>query len=212
MRAKIAFSSVIATIVMVVGLFSFAPITSAIQADSVPSTGSTMGLVGHFTLTISDPDGFVKYYGQFDNAVLENTKECMMDVITVTTRGVSCADVTKIVLGGGVGAFNENTDMQDLYTNTNGNNVNFAENRDIVGANNAGANFAEDFTFDILDTPANNVGCIADTDGDGLQECNITEVGIQTAASNTVARAGPTAVPTAEPGDTINATYDVDLQ
>ena len=212
MRAKIALSSVIATIVMVVGLFSFAPITSAIQADSEPSTGTTMGLVGHFTLTITDPDGLVKYYGQFDNAVLENTKECMMDVITVTTRGVSCADVTKIVLGGGVGAFNENTDMQDLYTNTNGNNANFVENRDAVGISAAGADFAEDFTFSILDTVANNVGCAPDSDGDGLEECQIIEVGIQTAASDTVARAGPTTIPTAEAGDTINATYDVDLQ
>ena len=79
---------------MVVGLFSFAPITSAIQADSVPSTGSTMGLVGHFTLTITDPDGFVKYYGQTDNAVIENTKECMLDVISATTNGVNCGDVT----------------------------------------------------------------------------------------------------------------------
>ena len=213
MRAKIALSSVIATIVMVVGLFSFAPITSGIQADSVSSTGSAMALVGHFTLTISDPDGFVKYYGQFDNAVLENTKECMMDTITATTRGVNCADVTKIVLGGdSTGGFNENTGMVDEYTNTNANRANFVENRDPVGINNAGADFAEDFTFDILDTPANNAGCVADTDGDGLQECDIKEVGIQTAAGDTVARAGPTVVPTAEPGDTINATYDVDLQ
>lgn len=213
MRAKIALSSVIATIVMVIGLFSFAPITSAIQADSVPSTGSTMGLVGHFTLTISDPDGFVKYYGQFDNAVIENTKECMMDVITVAVNGVNCADVTKIVLGGSnAGGFNENTGMQALYTNTNGNNANFVENRDAVGISAAGADFAEDFTFSILDTVANNVGCAPDSDGDGLEECQIIEVGIQTAASDTVARAGPTTIPTAEAGDTINATYDVDLQ
>lgn len=214
MRAKIAISSTIATIAVVVGMFSFAPIVSGIQADYGYPTSSSMGLVGHLTLVITDPDGNVKYYGQTDNAVFENTKECMIDLISATTQGTDCTDAANILLGGKAApAFNEDTGMQESYANTNTNpTVAFAETRVVTATANAGTAFSQSFGFSILETLATNpVGCVADSDGDGLVECTISEVGLETAGNTLIARAGPTVAPTAEAGDTIAATYTIGL-
>jgi len=219
-RAKIALSGIIATIVMVVGLFSFAPIVTGIQADSVSTTGSSMGITGHFTLVITDPDGFVKYYGQFDNAVQENTKECMIDVISTVAQGVDCTAAAAIVLGGSnAGGFAQNIGMAEPFVNTNGNSVvPFAETLvaglrgNIAGAaDNAVAVFSQTFTFGTDNFGTNPIGCVVDgIDADNLDECTVREIGLQTAGATLIARAGPTvAVPIAEAGDRIAATYTV---
>ncbi len=207
-------SGLIVSIVMVVGLFSFTPIVSGIQTDSVSPNSSVMGLVGHAIIVVTGPDGYVKGYAQTDNAVLEDTKECMMDTISGSTLGTGCGDATTIQIGGDdtTAPDEDSSGLVEPYVDTNLTESGFAESRDSVGDPNAGSEWSSSFTFDVDDDDTSNpTGCIPDSDSDGLDECDINEVTLEN-GSGEIAHAFVSGTPpTAEAGDTIDVTYLIDL-
>lgn len=210
-RVKFALSGTLATIVMVVGLFSFAPIVSGVQSDFVSPDSSALGVFGHATITVLDTDGFVKSYAQTDNAVVENTKECMIDVFSTTAAQGTCGTASSLQLGSDASVPTEtSTGLGQAYAGTNTNESGFAETRAAFGTEST--LFESSFVFSAADTVATNgLGCIADTNTNGLPECNINEV-ILLAGAIVIAHAAVSNGPvTAEAGDTVEVDYTISV-
>jgi len=224
LRAIFAVSGSIIAVAMAITAFSI----SSIPVD----TSSFMAITGHATLTISDPDGNVKYYGQSDNAILDNTKNCFLDTLNGGAIGNNCgAGITDIDIGqdhltvatdndGGLvlntpypatnaaaTLANNPTIVNTYATAAAGDVVSIAVSRTTAAGNNYVFLNADSGIGTCADDSAPGPG-----DADTAAECIIGEVILRDAGSGRIyAHATFGGTQFAEAGDLIQATHTINI-
>jgi len=76
-RAIIFLGTAIASLALVLGMITVLPTTTDMGANS-----ANVQLIGHFTLTVADPDGTIVHYSQMDNYATDRLKTDIVDSVT----------------------------------------------------------------------------------------------------------------------------------
>jgi len=99
-KKRVLFGAVLGAVIALLGsaALSSSPFDTAETASIYPHTGF---MVGHITLTATDPDGNIISYVQTDNKVVDQGEACALKRVFGETAGGSAADCT----GGTTAAF-----------------------------------------------------------------------------------------------------------
>jgi len=107
----------IAAVVMVIGM-----ITLVAGTATTATTASEMGLYGHYTLKVMDPDGNIKAYIQTHNAPTHLLKDCLFDGYFITTVAAFACSISSATLQVGDAGETAPTDgdtvLGNPYTNS----------------------------------------------------------------------------------------------
>ena len=223
MRAIIAIGVSITSLVMVFGIFSLIP-----NDASTMSTGPVpMAALGHVELKVIGPDGVIKGYVQTDNVSQDNIKECMMNTSFAGGNfgNTNCAEITQMAIGDSGADVNDDT-LQSLGREFNatgraveGTNATIVMTHNVAFGSIVQANFtardavvgSSSFVIAAADTVTGGT-CTTDNDFDGLNECQIQEVGLfHTAAGGKMMFRSTFGAVEVEAGDLVEMTYIVTL-
>jgi hypothetical protein len=99
--------SAIVLSVGILGVYGFNSIPSTLQAQSDAQTIGAVPMLGHVTMTVTDPKGNILAYHQGDNVVVNQAEDCLSSKvfgIKTTDGGSGCGTYNVIVLGNHTGA------------------------------------------------------------------------------------------------------------
>jgi len=126
-QTKLALSAVMVVAISLTGIVGFATGIESV-ADELPRMGEPAGFLGHITLVHSDSDGNILSYAQTDNRIVNEGKNCAMELLFGTTGAGDCAATAT---SGDLFDFIGLTDTQSFGYGTNASSLNAA---DITGS------------------------------------------------------------------------------
>jgi len=85
-RAIIFLGTAIASLALVLGMITVLPTIT----DST-ATSSGMGISGHFTLIVADPDGTIVHYAQMDNFATDLFRSAIINTVSGEANGLASA-------------------------------------------------------------------------------------------------------------------------
>ena len=80
-HTTIALFSAVVLSVGILGVYGITSGSSMLNAQSAMKTGGNMPLLGHVTLTVTDPQGNILAYHQGDNVVVNDAENCLSDKV-----------------------------------------------------------------------------------------------------------------------------------
>lgn len=83
------YGTIIALSVSLLGAYGF--LTQSNTENAISTTGQSFTLLGHVTLTVTDPQGHIKEYRQGDNTVVTTSKSCTAKILFGGTSAL-CAN------------------------------------------------------------------------------------------------------------------------
>ena len=196
LRAIVAIGGTIASVAIIVGIFSL------IQTTPTISETSTYGIYGHVTIKILNSDGTIKAYVQTDNAALDQFKNCALDLNVGSSLAFStCATINQMVIGDtGDSLIPLNDDalaMSNEYTATSfrtpvlvsGSSATSTSTDDSASITlRVSVSTTNEFIISATDVNGSADPSCGDTDGDAVNECDIDEVGLKDSSGTFYAR------------------------
>jgi len=190
MGVSFAIGGSIAAVIMVIGMITLA-------ADTATPTTSTLGLHGHYSITITDSEGNLKAYLQTDNEPTHLLKDCLFDGYFGTTVAQATCSITtaEIAVGdaGEIAPIDTDTDLGNRYTNSGNGTAVIGTGGDVPTSSSSTEttvtyeNTASVITISQTDLDASPTGsnadgtCIQVSGGSGV-DCFLDEVGLFDAA------------------------------
>ena len=100
----IALFSAIALSVGILGVYRLTSVPSTLKVQSDPQTIDAVPMLGHVTMTVTDPHGNIVAYHQGDNIVVRQAEDCLSDkIFGASAKNADCpsggAAYTVIALG-----------------------------------------------------------------------------------------------------------------